>query len=729
MNSGRPPATWEAGQAGAVPSQPGTSAAPSLPPLSTPSGPPMAVAGPSTPVLAAPPPIPGDTQELPPELVAQGWRRLWSRRENRHYFWNHLTNQSLWDLPPLHGGRQQFDPVSDPLGIMGQPGHPGQGLKRRASEEFGGPVTKRIPIVHGPWDLEIPTNAVIFERPPITTPHPHPDIEIMRAQLTNKLRQTYQELCHSREGVDAPVGSFSRWLMERKVIDSGTDRLLPSLCYPEISMSMYREIMNDLPMKLVKPKFTGEARKQLSRYCEAAKKMIESRTASPESRKIVKWNVEDTFQWLRRTVGASFDDFQERLQHLKRQCQPQITEAAKQSVEAICLKVYNLSADYAKKIHEKHWELLKEHNITEIHTSLTVENPRKVWCFPIQYALPSPRLPQIEYLQDKETMMLRYKGEALKINTLYLQKLEQLYRYSCIEDRKLDSFLTRVWCMLKRYNTFWAATGGGETSATQATQAALPLTVLECLHKNFGVTFELFASPLNCYFRQYCSAFPDTDGYFGSRGMVLDFKPTHGSFEANPPFCEELMEACVTHFERLLSQTAEPLSFVVFFPEWRDPAPAALSQLEGSRWNRRQIALPAFEHHYRHGFQHVVSRADSTMRSGNGTVVVWLQNDAGHARWAPTKERVDALADAFRPNKERQRDRQDLLSPGRRESGSAGEHAPPAAAPAAGAPGPAPAAAVSPPGPPAPGQTPSVPPAVSAAPPSTGQPRPDVVSA
>ncbi|XP_037068647.1 mRNA (2'-O-methyladenosine-N(6)-)-methyltransferase-like, partial [Pollicipes pollicipes] len=628
----------------------------------------VGVAGPSTPVSAAPPPlpIPGDT-DLPAELVADGWRRLWSRRENRHYFWNHRTNESLWELPTAHG-RQQFDPVSDPLGIMGQPGHSGQGLKRRASEEFGGPANKRIPVVHGPWDLEVPTNAVIFERPPIATPHPHPDIEVMRAQLTNKLRQCYQELCHSREGVDAPAGSFSRWLMERKVIDTGTDRLLPSQCFPEISMSMYREIMNDLPMKLVKPKFTGEARKQLSRYCEAAKKMIESRTASPESRKIIKWNVEETFTWLRRTVGASFDDFQERLTHLKRQCQPHLTEAAKQSVEAICLKIYNLSADYAKKIHDRHWELLKENNITQINASLTVENPRKVWCFPVQYALACPRLPQVEYLHDKDTMMLRYKGDALKVNTVYLQKLDQLYRYSCAEDRKLDSFLPRVWCMLKRYTTFWAASGGGESAATQATQAALPLTVLECLHKHFGVTFELFASPLNCYFRQYCSAFPDTDGYFGSRGMVLDFKPTHGSFEANPPFCEELMEASVNHFERLLSHTPEPLSFVVFFPEWRDPAPQALSRLESSRWNRRQITLPPFEHHYRHGFQHVLCRADSTMRSGNGTVVVWLQNDAGHARWGPTKERVDALLDAFRPNRERQRDRQDLLSPGRRDS-------------------------------------------------------------
>ena len=65
--------------------------------------------------------------------------------------------------------------------------------------------------------------------------------------------------------------------MERKLIDKGLDPLLPSNCYPEISQSMFREIMNDIPIKLVRPKFSGDARKQLSKYAEAAKKMIESR--------------------------------------------------------------------------------------------------------------------------------------------------------------------------------------------------------------------------------------------------------------------------------------------------------------------------------------------------------------------------------------------------------------------------------------------------------------------
>lgn len=109
----------------------------------------------------------------------------------------------------------------------------------------------------------------------------------------------------------------------------GYDALLPSNCYPEISMSMYKEIMNDIPIKLVRPKFTGDARKQLSRYAEAAKKIMESRNAEAESRKVVKWNVDETFQWLRKTVGATYDDFQDRLAHLKQQCQPHLAETVR----------------------------------------------------------------------------------------------------------------------------------------------------------------------------------------------------------------------------------------------------------------------------------------------------------------------------------------------------------------------------------------------------------------
>lgn len=40
--------------------------------------------------------------------------------------------------------------------------------------------------------------------------------------------------------------------------------------------------------------------------------MTSFRPAPAESKKIVKWNAEETFEWLRRTVGASYEDFQDR---------------------------------------------------------------------------------------------------------------------------------------------------------------------------------------------------------------------------------------------------------------------------------------------------------------------------------------------------------------------------------------------------------------------------------
>ncbi|KAL0849389.1 hypothetical protein ABMA28_013690 [Loxostege sticticalis] len=583
--------------------------------------------------------------DLHPDLLQQGWRKYWSKRENRPYFWNKLSGESMWELPAV---KRDFDPITDPLGIChaGPPtaGSMTPGASKRRPSEDNGPPPKKF-VLAGPWDIEVATNVVIYERPPTICPHPHPEIEGFRFTLANKLRQCYQELCHTRESIDAPKDSFNRWLMERKVNDQGgSDPLLPSHCFPEISRSMYEEIMNDIPIKLTHPKFTGDARKQLSRYAEAAKKMIESRNASPESRKVVKWNAEDTFQWLRRTVGATYDDFQDRLAHLRRQCQPHLAETVKASVEGICLKIYHLSAEYARKIREKHSALLKENGIQELPAPLQQAALRKVWCYPVQFAVPAPRPPLVEHFLDRDQALLRYLGETQVLNATYLQKLECLYRYSCFDDKKFEQFLSRVWCVLRRYAA-WVGAGG----EAHLTQMALPVPVLECLHRCFGVTFECFASPLDCYFRQYCSAFADTDSYFGSRGPFLELRPVSGSMVAHPPYCEELLEAALRHMERLLQDSAEPLSFVVVLPEWPDRQTHALYKLQASHFKRKQVVIPAFEHEYRHGFQHVLPKNEVYFRWGGGTVVVWLQNAAGFARWGPTEERVEALLDAWRP--------------------------------------------------------------------------------
>ncbi|XP_053669875.1 mRNA (2'-O-methyladenosine-N(6)-)-methyltransferase [Anopheles nili] len=649
----------------------------------------------------------GFNEELAPELTQQGWRKFWSKREGRPYFWNKLTGESLWEPPVLNrGGPAQFDPLTDPLGIcsshpmMGPNGplssHPHNAsgynnslpsphnhtLKRRASEDAqhtasmppgagggtgasgGGPPPLKKYVLPGPWDLEVPTNVLIYERLPTTFPQPYPEVEALRGSLTMRLNKTYEDLCNKRESIAPPKDSFQRWLMERRTIDQGVDPLLPSQCSPEISPQMYREILRDIPIKIMKPKFTGDARKQLSRYCDAAKKIVERRGASEESKKIVKWNADDAYEWLRRTVGASYEDFQDRLTHLQRQCEPHIIATVRTSVEQLCAKLYHLSVQHARNIRERHGQILKEHSIPELAAPLQPPVTRKVWCYPVQFALPSPRMPQIDYNNDRDHMVIKYTNSAVMaapdthvVNISHLQKLEQLYRYNCFDDKKFDFFIGRAYCMLKRYATFLGINANPNQQEPELTQSALPAVVFECLYYHFNVTFECFASPLNCYFRQYCSAFGDTDSFFGSRGSFLEFKPVSGSFQVNPPYCEELIDASLQHIDRLLTDSAEPLSFIVFLQEWKEPALKCLAKIEDSPYKRKQVVVMGMEHEYRHGLQHCIPKSEVNFKSVVGTMVVWLQNAAGFARWAPTESRVDALLEAFRPGRERDRDK------------------------------------------------------------------------
>ncbi|KAI2663917.1 mRNA (2'-O-methyladenosine-N(6)-)-methyltransferase [Labeo rohita] len=634
-------------------------------------------------------------QELPDELIQAGWSKCWSKRENRPYYFNRFTNQSLWEMPVLG----QHDVISDPLGLNAAPAsgeaisdaslgngqrkrHPSEdaqagpnSFKRPKVEIPATPTTPTIPIspstpgvkpwvnttdekqgqtsVPAPapyrpsvvyWDLDIQTNAVIRERAPADHLPPHPEIELQRAQLTTKLRQHYHELCSQREGIEPPRESFNRWLLERKVVDKGLDPLLPSECDPVISPSMFREIMNDIPIRLSRIKYKEEARKLLFKYAEAAKKMIDSRNATPDSRKVVKWNVEDTMNWLRRDHSASKEDYMDRLEHLRKQCGPHVASVAKDSVEGICSKIYHISAEYVRRIRQAHLTLLKDCNISVDGTESTEVQDRLVYCYPVRLSIPSPPQPRVELHFENDVACLRYKGEMVKVNRGHFNKLELLYRYSCIDDPRFEKFLSRVWCLIKRYQVMF----GSGVNEGSGLQGALPVPVFEALHKQFGVTFECFASPLNCYFKQFCSAFPDTDGFFGSRGPFLSFSPASGSFEANPPFCEEFMDAMVTHFEDLLEHSSEPLSFIIFVPEWRDPPTPALTRMEASRFRRHQMIVSAFEHEYRSGSQHICKREEMYYKSVHGTAVIFLQNNAGFSKWEPTTERIQEILAAYK---------------------------------------------------------------------------------
>eukprot|EP01137_Pigoraptor_chileana_P002487 Opistho-2@41402 len=217
-------------------------------------------------------------------------------------------------------------------------------------------------------------------------------------------------------------------------------------------------------------------------------------------------------------------------------------------------------------------------------------------------------------------------------------------------------FLSALFCLLARYETYhsWGY------------QAAVMDPVFDALGRDFGVSHECFASPLNSTLPSYSSAFSDVDTPFGSVGNFFRIREIlssaagsplrgcdpqranggppgecghttiGGSFEANPPFIEEYMLAMALYMERWFLDLADraPLSFVIFLPAWEDtPATTALSS---SAYLRKRLVFEKLSHSYRHGAAH---KSDDDRGSASVSVgycrsfVFFLQNAPAAACW------------------------------------------------------------------------------------------------
>lgn len=62
-------------------------------------------------------------------------------------------------------------------------------------------------------------------------------------------------------------------------------------------------------------------------------------------------------------MNASYEDYMERLSHLKRQCQPHISEAASAGVDSICKKLYNLAKEDTRKLYELSAKIWKDNMV------------------------------------------------------------------------------------------------------------------------------------------------------------------------------------------------------------------------------------------------------------------------------------------------------------------------------------------------------------------------------
>ena len=135
-------------------------------------------------------------------------------------------------------------------------------------------------------------------------------------------------------------------------------------------------------------------------------------------------------------------------------------------------------------------------------------------------------------------------------------------------------------------------------------QWAVPKKLLKFLNSEYGCDTELFASPINAYYRNYYSLF-SSDEVFCSSGNFFaasDENFLFGCFHVNPPFINEIFVETVKKIMKYLEiaeKNGNKLTFFVVLPDWKDCS--SLEGLLSSKWTLKTIFLDADSHNY---FQH-----------------------------------------------------------------------------------------------------------------------------
>ena len=231
--------------------------------------------------------------------------------------------------------------------------------------------------------------------------------------------------------------------------------------------------------------------------------------------------------------------------------------------------------------------------------------------------------------ENADTVIVSCNGVHHEILISHYRKLQLLYRMHDPNSVDETTFYQRLFTMLQRYRNatgFRPGEGCGHHCAT-------PPSVLSFLADAISVKMECFASPLNSYFPFYCSMFADTDVFFGSFGSFFSFYPTEGSFEAGPPYVEEIMEATRQHICFLLERSQKPLSFVIIIPEWREYPTECIQKMDANKEGhvKRMVSISKHDHVYLDGFQHCTR--EKKFKPVHDTLAVFMQNEQGSKKW------------------------------------------------------------------------------------------------
>lgn len=479
-----------------------------------------------------------------------------------------------------------------------------------------------------------------------------PALEWRRAELVAELRSCYARACKEKLWLERPpADSIDRWLLEQlaqpRTRGSGSgDPLLPKPRIAECSRVLLRELLAEVPFRCPSRTFGDRAFNSLRTYHQSALQWL-SRLEGADSLESLRREVSALSEWLENNAVAT-----------RAAGRPRPDECPfKRKIEELAGKG-GLTGRFGTLVEPRALAVIKEVSKEAERVAHSLQ----------EHAALATNTGVIKLKEDpvKGQAVLQYEGDEIRVSHLHIQKLRALYKvHNPVDEAGAtqwdETFLRRLYVMLRRYVTFIGLDTSEDGLVGGNMHAAAPEKVFVWLKKQMSVRCELFASPLNCYFPYFCSAFPDVDAHFGSLGSFFDAQfVQEGSYEVGPPYTEEVLELTARRLLELLrNQSAGALSFVLFVPDW--PGAGGLELLDGpefASFRRSQHGGPFVlargrDHHYVSGIQFFADAGEDAARRyyvvPHGTRVYVLQNDAGAASWKFTKEHERALLEQMRP--------------------------------------------------------------------------------
>lgn len=212
-----------------------------------------------------------------------------------------------------------------------------------------------------------------------------------------------------------------------------------------------------------------------------------------------------------------------------------------------------------------------------------------------------------------EYKLANYK---IRFKKLYISKENYVKLLKRCNLQTKSEFNNILFCLLLRYMTLNINTYG----------LAIPPYIMDLMNQEFGIQFELFGSPINTYFSNYCSIFHDIEHYFGSYGSFFDMNIKKGNFEANPPFDNEIIKLTIEKLSISLRSTTKPVLIFLVIPGWDLENEYGTYHglnilMENMELVTTNVKLKKSDHqYYNHEYHKYVNACD--------TYVCILQNDA-----------------------------------------------------------------------------------------------------